>query len=153
MIKRIEKWLASIFQREINSVKIDAAGLYQHVTDEVATLDKKFSSALADLTLHTEKLTANLSGDMAAAIADLKSHVTAEIEKPVEAIAQSVETEITKQFENILSMSKVAAQEALADARKVLRMPCEICKAMSWRFTVDAGGKVVCGNCAQKGKA
>lgn len=164
MIKRIATWLTGIFRTELQKVETDAAGLYPHVTAEIAALRKELANATANLATLTKGLElamkhhvsaeiAAVKTQVAAEVASTKSHVSAEVVRPVELIKTSVVTEISGQFEKILAATGSAAKEALADARKTLRMPCDICKLLSWKFTVNPEGKVICGDCQIKGKA
>ena len=163
MIKRIATWLAGIFRTELTKVSTDAAGLYPHVTAEIAALRSELIGQIAQLASLTKSLEltvkAHISAEVAAVkehvsteAAGTKSHVSAEVLRPIETIGARVGTEISTQFEKILAATGNAAKEALADARKTLRMPCDVCKTMSWKFTVNPEGKVVCGDCQLKGK-
>jgi len=146
MIKRIEQWLRNLIKSELAAVESDAAKVCPHVTDEIATLRNELAAAVNALKEHTANSALMVTSEV-------KSHVSTEVERPIETITAHVATEITGQFEKILSATKVAAQSALADARKTLRMPCEVCHLMSWKFIVTEAGKVICGDCQLKGKS
>lgn len=155
MFKRIEIWLAGIFKAELATAQKDLAELHLQSAKEITALRAELSGAVNILKVHaanTALMTANsVKAHVDGAVSTVKSHVSTEVDRPIEKIAEHVATEITGQFEKILSVTKVAAQEALSDARKTLRMPCEVCTLMSWKFTVTEAGKVICGDCQLKG--
>lgn len=129
MFKRLEAWIVKIIRTELTRVE-NAAKIEAQKADEEA----------------------------AKVIDDLKKHVTDEIAKVSHEIAKvadplkvSVADEINKRFDLIIKNTGVAAREALADARRLVRMPCEACGLMSWKFTVTEEGKVRCHDCKLKG--
>lgn len=156
MIKRIAQWLSGIIRAEVTKVESDAAGIYPHVSNELAKLREDFTSGITELRVsnerHIQSISETLFADLEKAVSNINAHVSTEVERPVEALTKHIEDEITKQFGKILKSAGTAAETALADARKTLRMPCDVCKTMSWKFTVDPAGKVICGDCQIKGK-
>src|SRR5579872_367300 len=134
MIKRIAELLAGIFRAELQKTSSDVTGLYTHVTDEITALRKELASIKDELKQHAAANTDKLA-----------KHVSLSLESTDAGLHASVQTEITKQFDKIVTNASVAAKEALADARKTLRMPCGTCGTMSWKFVVTPEGKVLCG--------
>jgi hypothetical protein len=133
MLKKIKAWFASIIREEIERAetasKADAAAAEERIRTIAAGILKK--------------------GD--ALEASIKTHVSSELSKAGEPLKAAVASEVTKHFENILGTTKIAAQEALAEARRTLRMVCNSCGQMSWKFIVNTEGKVVCGDCQSRG--
>lgn len=163
MFKRIATWLSGIFKSELAVVEKDAAGLYPHVTAEITKLRGELANATANLALITKGIETALKSHVSAEIAAvkthmeseltaLKQHVSAEVDRPVAQICTQIEKSISGEFEKIVSATGAAAKDALADARKALRMPCDFCGLISWKFTIKNDGKVLCHDCQLKGK-
>lgn len=137
----IKTWLRDIFRAELKAIETDAAKICPHVTDEIAQLRQELANA-----------TINLIGLSKRLDVELRQHITTEVDRPTEALKAHITEAISKEFEKIVGATGTAAKEALADARKTLRMPCDFCALMSWKFTVKADGKILCHDCQLKGR-
>lgn len=130
MLRRIEAWIASIVHAEVDRS-------YQALKKDIA-----------DMHAYAYE---GLSHKIEDAIAEVKNHVSKAISGIHDPLKQAAAQEINRNFENILTATRVAAQESLAEARKSLRMVCNVCGHMSWKFIVTEAGKIVCGDCQSRG--
>ncbi|HEY6767566.1 MAG TPA: hypothetical protein VI386_22650 [Candidatus Sulfotelmatobacter sp.] len=125
----LEKWLSGIIKNALRPTEDLVAKLHVHVTQESDALKNTVTSEMAAM----------------------KQHVSQEVDRPTETLKQHISSEISKRYDAILQHTAQAARESLADARKTLRMPCEVCGLMSWKFTVNPEGKIICHDCQIKG--
>lgn len=131
MIKRIETWLRNIFKSELKTVEADAAGLYKHLTEEIAFLRNELKTVIEGFKAAAE-----------AQAAALKTHVDSTAEK----IKTDVDNAATKVTTDVAADAKV-----ISLFRHMQRLACALCGQMSGTYEI-LDGKVRCLDCKAKGR-
>lgn len=162
MIKRIEKWLATIIKAELKTVETDAAGVYNHLTSEIGNLRNEIATVIRhfqeDAEARATTLKNHVASETAAAVETSKKHVeltTRDINELVaenyEDLKKHIQTEILKRYDTLVRDAASAAR--MMDASKIAMAICDYCHLSSRRFTTSRiDGKVVCADCAAKGQ-
>jgi hypothetical protein len=166
MFKKLAKWLAGIIRAELNTVEKDTAGLYAHLTSEIAALREELHSKL--YVMHTElhvasderaaALQAHVTSETAATATAHRNHIEgvtadtlAHIAGDYANLKTHIHDEILKRYDTLVRDAAGAAR--VMDASKIAMAICDYCNLPSRRFaTSRIDGKVVCAKCAAKGQ-
>ena len=166
MIKRIAKWLAGIFKAELKVVEADTAGLYAHLTSEIAALRDEVHSTLyvmqaelhtasderADtLKAHVTAVADNAAETHGVHLDSLTGDILARSSEDYEDLKKHIHDEILKRYDTLVRDAAGAAR--IMDASKIAMAICDYCHLPSRRFSTSRiDGKVVCANCVAKGQ-
>jgi len=158
MIKRLERWFASIFQKELAVARTEIAELRAELAKVHAELKEHTFSTAKDVQMHAESVASEIKERAELGEQFIKDHVSdaiAEIHQHVatdyESLLKHIEAEILKRYDTLVRDAAAAAR--VMDASKIAMAICDYCHLPKRRFaTSRIDGKIVCSDCAAKGQ-